>query len=385
MECLSLLANTCMALRVDDSRGFNFISHDHAQRLEKAIVRRGDIILTHRGTIGQVAYIPQSSEFEKYIASQSQFYIRCDTSKVIPEFLTMYLRSPNGQYQLLANASQVGVPSIARPVTYLRTIEIPAPPLTEQRAIAHILGTLDDKIELNRRMNETLEEMARALFKSWFVDFDPVRAKAALKQHAAGNHAVPDREPSGNGAAAAAEWTVERARAYLDAMDPQIADLFPDRLVDSELGEIPEGWEIGKLSDIVIRHRENKHPGESPDAVFSHFSIPAYDEGQAPKQELGKEIKSGKSQVPPGVVLVSKLNPEIERVWLVNVTADDNAICSTEFLVPSSPPAIYTELRLLPCAFATLPPADQYPCHRYIEESPEGAGERRSLARHGCA
>ena len=212
----------------------------------------------------------------------------------------------------------------------IKSLKFSFPSLSEQRAIAHILGTLDDKIELNRRMNQTLEEMARALFKSWFVEFDPVRAKAALKQHAL--HANdPDTVAASD--SQESDWTVERARAYLDAMDPQIADLFPDRLVPSELGEIPEGWEIGKLSDIVIRHRENEHPGESPDTVFSHFSIPAYDEGQAPKQELGKEIKSGKSQVPPGVVLVSKLNPEIERVWLVNVTADDNAICSTEFLV----------------------------------------------------
>ena len=89
----------------------------------------------------------------------------------------MYFRSPEGRHQLLANTSQVGVPSIARPVTYLRSILIPLPPLPEQRAIAHVLGTLDDKIELNRRMNETLEEMVRTLFKSWFVDFEPVRAR----------------------------------------------------------------------------------------------------------------------------------------------------------------------------------------------------------------
>ena len=126
---------------------------------------------------------------------------------------------------------------------------VPLPPLPEQRAIAHILGTLDDKIELNRRMNQTLEEMARALFKSWFVDFDPVRAKAALRQHTFGNHAVPDGESGANGAAPAAEWTVERARAYLEAMDPQIADLFPERLVDSERSEIPDGWEVRPLEE----------------------------------------------------------------------------------------------------------------------------------------
>ena len=144
--------------------------------------------------------------------SQSQFFLRCDRSKAVPEFVTFYLNSPEGQYQLLANASQVGVPSIAQPVTYLRTLEIPLPPLPEQRAIAHILGTLDDKIELNRWMNQTLEEMARAIFKDWFVDFGPVRAK------------------------------LEGSEPYLP---PDLWDLFPDRLVDSELGEIPEGWKSG--------------------------------------------------------------------------------------------------------------------------------------------
>ena len=116
-----------------------------------------------------------------------------------------------------------------------------------------MLGTLDDKIELNRRMNQTLEEMARTLFKSWFVDFDPVRAKIALKQHAVGNLAGPDADASGNGAAPAGEWTVERARAYLDAMDPQIVDLFPDRLVDSDLGEIPKGWGVKPLGAMTLK------------------------------------------------------------------------------------------------------------------------------------
>ena len=170
-------------IRVDDKPGFNFIAQEHAKRLKNSNVRRGDVVFTHAGNIGQVAYVPECSSFDRYVISQRQFYMRCDQSKVIPEFVTLYFTSSEGQHKLLANASQVGVPSIAQPVTYLRTIEIPVPPLPEQRAIAHILGTLDDKIELNRRMNRTLEAMARALFKSWFVDFDPVRAKMALQQH----------------------------------------------------------------------------------------------------------------------------------------------------------------------------------------------------------
>ena len=205
-------------IRLDDSPGFNFITDEHAARLANANVERGDVILTHRGNIGQVSYIPDDSMFVRYIVSQSQFYMRCDRSRVIPKFVALYFTCPEGQHQLLANASQVGVPSIAQPVTYLRTLKIPLPPLPEQRSIAHVLGTLDDKIELNRRMNATLEAMARALFRSWFVDFDPVRAKME-----GGETGLPK----------------------------DIADLFPDRLVDSDLGEIPEGWQLKPLDSVA--------------------------------------------------------------------------------------------------------------------------------------
>ena len=185
--------------------------------------------------------------------------------------------------------------------------DMPYPDLNveEQKAIAHVLGTLDDKIELNRRMNETLEAMARALFKSWFVDFEPVRAKMEGRD---------------------------------TGLPSYLAALFPDRLVDSELGEIPEGWEVGQFSDVATQLRGNENPAISPDTVFSHFSIPAYDEGQTPKRELGGSIKSTKSRVLQDTVLLSKLNPEIKRVWLVDVVPNERAICSTEFLVLKAKP-----------------------------------------------
>ena len=165
---------------------------------------------------------------------------------------------------------------------------------------------MDDKIELNRRINETLEEMARALFKPWFVVFDPVRAKQEGRW-----------------------WRGES----LPGLPADFYDLFPNRLVDSELGEIPEGWEVGQFSDIATQLRANENPAESPDILFSHFSIPAYDEGQTPKRELGGSIKSTKSLVLQDTVLLSKLNPEIKRVWLIDVSPNERAICSTEFLV----------------------------------------------------
>ena len=220
--------------RVDDAPGFNFITDEHAQRLANANVQRGDIVFTHAGNIGQVAYIPEESKFARYVISQRQFYMRCDRSKALPEFVSLYFKSSEGQHQLLANSSQVGVPSIAQPVTYLRTIELPLPPLPEQRAIGHILGTLDDKIELNRRMNATLEAMARALFTSWFVNFDPVRAKMEGRD---------------------------------TGLPRDIADLFPDRLVASELGEIPKGWKVGTLEDVASLNPESWSTRNAPEEI----------------------------------------------------------------------------------------------------------------------
>ena len=220
--------------RVNDAAEFNFISEEHAERLRGANVQRGDVIFTHRGNIGQVACISENSRYEKYVVSQSQFYLRPRLAEAIPEFITAYFKTPQGRHDLLANTSQVGVPSIAKPVTYLRSIEIPVPPLSEQRAIAHVLGTLDDRIELNRRMSETLEAMARALFKSWFVDFDPVRAKMEGRD---------------------------------TGLPKEIADLFPDRLVDSELRPIPEGWSLGKLHDIASLNPESWNARNAPGDV----------------------------------------------------------------------------------------------------------------------
>ena len=139
--------------KVDDTPGFNFISEEHANRLKNANVRHGDVIFTHAGNIGQVAFIPDNSLYERYILSQRQFYLRPNATKVIPEYIVAYFKTTEGHHKLLANSSQTGVPSIAQPVTYLRTIKIPLPALPEQRAIAAILSALDDKIEIYRQVN----------------------------------------------------------------------------------------------------------------------------------------------------------------------------------------------------------------------------------------
>ena len=263
----------------------------------------GDIVLARTGaSTGASAYIknPPPAVFASYL-------IRLQVKpKFDPRFVAYYLRSDNFWTFIRGVLGDKSAQPNASASTMTKAPLRAPKDKDEQRAIAHILGTLDDKIELNRRMSETLEQMARAIFKAWFVDFVPVRAKM--------------------------EGRWERGQS-LPGLPAHLYDLFPARLVDSELGEIPEGWEVGAFGGVVELLRDQENPLDSPDARFRHFSIPAFDDGQWPKEELGQSIKSLKLRVPPGVVLVSKLNPEIERVWLVDVQRNDRAVCSTEFLV----------------------------------------------------
>jgi type I restriction enzyme S subunit len=196
---------------------FVFVSAETADDLRSCNVFAGDLVFPHRGAIGQVGIVPEDG-VERYMLSTSLMKLTCNQELVDPLFVFYFFRSPIGRHALLQHASTVGTPGIGQPLTSLRSIILPVPPLPEQHAIAHILGTLDDKIELNRRMNETLEAMAQALFKSWFVDFDPVRAKAE------------GRDPG---------------------LPKHIGDLFPDQLVDSELGEIPERWRLEPLPALI--------------------------------------------------------------------------------------------------------------------------------------
>ena len=196
---------------------FVFVTPQKAESLEANLARPGDIVLTQRGTLGQVSIVP-STPFGRYVVSQSQMKVTGNREIADPMFFYYVLSSAGQKDYVRLNTIQGHESRTSISASFGQT-HVPDPPLNEQRAIAHILGTLDDKIELNRRMNETLEVMARTLFKSWFVDFDPVRAK------------MEGRDPN---------------------LPQHLADLFPDRLVDSELGEIPEGWEVIPLDEIAV-------------------------------------------------------------------------------------------------------------------------------------
>ncbi len=279
--------------------GLAYIGEKHAAKLDGVEVLENDVLLNITGdSVARACQV--DPDVLPARVNQHVALIRPDPEKLDPRFLRYFLVSPEMQTKLLSWASSGGTRN-ALTKGMIESFDVRAPEdIDEQRAIAHILGTLDDKIELNRRMNETLEAMARALFKSWFVDFDPVRAKAEGRD---------------------------------TGLPKQIADLFPDSFEDSELGEIPRGWKVGRFGDTVEQLRVQENPLSSPNEIFHHFSIPAFDDGQKPKLEYGEAIKSLKWHVPPDVVLLSKLNPEIDRVWLVDVRSGERSVCSTEFLV----------------------------------------------------
>jgi len=188
------------------------------QRITKGIGAPGDVLLSHKGTVGKVALVPDDAP--SFVCSpQTTFWRTRDERLLDRKYLYAFLRSPLFHAQLATRAGETDMAPYVS-LTSQRGLLVALPPITEQCAIAHILGTLDDKIDLNRRMNETLEATARALFKSWFVDFDPVRAKAEGRDADLPKH---------------------------------LADLFPAHLVDSELGEIPEGWCVRRIEEVAER------------------------------------------------------------------------------------------------------------------------------------
>ena len=178
------------------------ISDHHAE----AKVKGPGVVTGRYGTIGEVFFIE-----EDFWPLNTALYVR-DFKGNDPRFIRYFVRTPD----FFAYSDKAAVPGVNR--NHLHTAPVRIPPLDEQQRIARILSALDDKIELNRRISQTLEAMAQILFKSWFVDFDPVQAKA---------QGQPTNLP------------------------PDIDDLFPDTFQDSELGKIPEGWEIRSLDEIA--------------------------------------------------------------------------------------------------------------------------------------
>ncbi|MBW1950494.1 MAG: restriction endonuclease subunit S [Deltaproteobacteria bacterium] len=234
-----------------DFSNCKFITQEKDVILRKGKLKRQDVVMTTRGTVGNVAYYDAAVPYEHVRINSGMVIFRSDTSRVNPRYLYFFLRSSTFANRVLALRTGSAQPQL--PIRDINRIEVPLPPLKQQQAIACILGALDDKIELNRRMNQTLEAMARAIFKSWFVDFLPVRAKQRARTQTGDPVRLPAEALAQAGAKAEGQQPPLSACGHAQAggLAPHIANLFPDAFEESDLGEIPRGWDVRPIGDVV--------------------------------------------------------------------------------------------------------------------------------------
>jgi type I restriction enzyme S subunit len=277
--------------RVNASPAFK-ISQDKHQEHCRTELTGGELLITLVGTPGQCAIAPVEIKGFNVVRAVGVFNVE----PIADNHYMMYAIQGQLSQSYIRNVCNTTVQATLN-LGDLKGLPLSIPPLAEQKAIAHILGTLDDKIELNRKTNETLEAMAKALFKSWFVDFDPVRAKA-------------EGRPTG--------------------LPAEISDLFPDSFEDSGLGEIPCGWRVGSLDQIGINPRETAKPGEmnSSDRYIGLEHMPREsiclgESGQA------EDLESNKNRFKQGDLLFGKLRPYFKKTGY----AQFDGVCSTDIVV----------------------------------------------------
>jgi len=280
-----------MPQNIGDNRiiidGIARITLEDAQRLSRYRVRPGDIVYSRRGDVERRALV--RTEEDGWLCGTGCLRIRLGNDVLDPLFCSYYLGHPNVRAWIVRHAVGATMPNLNTSI--LSALPAVVPPLDEQRAIAAILGALDDKIELNRRMNRTLEAIARAIFTSWFVDFDPVRAK------------VEGRLPFG--------------------MDADTAALFPDAFEDSPLGQIPRGWSVSTIGDVV----ELAYGKALKDSVRRTSTVPVFgSNGQVGWHD--QALVKG-----PGIVVGRKGNPGVVT-W---ASRDFFPIDTTFYVVPKGP------------------------------------------------
>ncbi len=256
------------------------VSETTARRLHAHRLAAGDLVLARRGDVGRLAAV--ASDEAGWICGTGSMRIHAPDHDVLDsQFLRYAMSAPGVGDWLVGQAVGATMPNLNAKI--VSAVPIAVPGLSTQRRIAAVLSALDDLIEINRQRIELLEDLARSLYREWFVHFRFPGRK--------------DRE-----------------------------------LIDSDLGFVPEGWTVRTLSSVATLHRKSIRPADAPYELFEHFSLPAFDAGQMPESEPGEAIKSSKYRVEEPAVLLAKINPRIPRVWFVKPNTD-KAVASTEFLV----------------------------------------------------
>ena len=258
-----------------------FVSEDKARSLHRSIAKRRDVVVTISGNVGQVSYIPDNSQYAEYLCSQRQFRATFDESKIYVPYLVYYLHSVEGQSKILAFANQTGVPALSQPLKNFRKIKINLPSLPEEKKIAAILSALDEKIAINRAINDNLQQQVSEIYKSWYQDYSCVEG-------------IP--------------------------------------LVETEYGHIPKGWHYSILGDLCksvsVTHKFGVeklvflNTGDVEEGRFLHSNYMAVSDmpGQA------------KKTIALGDILYSEIRPINKHYAYVTFPSEDYVV-STKLMV----------------------------------------------------
>jgi len=291
----SLIRSQNVLLNAFSLDGLAFISDEQAAELRNVEVLQHDVLLNITGDSVARACKVDSKVLPARV-NQHVAIVRPNPEEIDPRYLLYWLVSPDTQSHLLTMAGG-GATRNALTKAMIEGLKIRKPPLPTQQTIASVLSALDDKIELNRRMNETLEAMARALFRSWFVDFDPVRAKS-------------EGRPTG--------------------LPADLDTLFPSEFEDSALGEIPKGWRAGTIEDVAVCRRRSASTtsisNDEPYVGLEHIDKKSL---ALSSWGTGADVASQKSRFEAGEVLFGKLRPYFHKVCIAPLAG----ICSTDILV----------------------------------------------------
>ncbi len=309
------------------NNGLVYLTKTHADQLANVEVEAGDVLLNITGdSVARVCQV--DSAVLPARVNQHVSIIRTDPRRLWPHYLRYFLVSPNMQGHMLQLAGSGGTRN-ALTKGMIEAFDILAPTeMVEQRAIAHILGTLDDKIELNRRMNRTLEKMARAIFKSWFVDFDPVIDNAL----AAGNPIPEEFRDRAEQRAEAAQSAASLGRPF--GLPKPLAAQFPNAFHDSELGPIPEGWGVATVDDIAEINNWTLEKRDTLDIIdyIEISEVMRGDIGKISRYALGEQPSRARRRLKHGDTVLSTVRPD-RGAYFLALQPKDTLIASTGFAV----------------------------------------------------
>lgn len=324
----ALSAKSVKMGEIDYSKVYYVSEDTYSKFMVRGLPKVGDVLLTTEAPLGCVARLDR----DDVCLAQRLITLRGKKGVLDNDYLRFYLSSSIGQHALISRASGSTVQGIKR--SEFCKVDIVLPPYEKQLEIVSKVRSIEEKIALNRQLNQTLENIAQAIFKSWFVDFDPTRAKIAAIENG--------EDPNLAAMATISGKSIDEIESLSDEQFEKLkstAELFPDSLVESELRGIPKGWEVGSFSKVAKLDTTSVKPNKESEMLWEHFSIPAYDVDESPRIEFGEDIKSNKYKVDTNAILSSKLNPSTPRTWWPDIEKENSAICSTEFMqfVPHNP------------------------------------------------